>query len=219
MLETAIVMVPAQLAGVLGAVIARRLIQRRGITLAGFIALMLLAVSLLTSCLIEVDTPIPIAVAIVALYGIASVGAGIPLTNSIMDTAPPGEDGSASAFRGAAANLGSAVGVVVMTTIVFGVISTSLTTELKQEGLATQQSADIAAKIRDGATSESVASDYAVPVQPVDEISTAQRIAMVDGLHAQGGAGAAFISVAAVIFLLGRRRQERAAARTEVAAV
>lgn len=208
-LQTAVVMIPAQLAGVLGAVLARRLIQRRGITTAGFAALMLLAISLLLSCLLQVDTPIALAVAIVAVYGIASVGAGIPLTNSIMDTAPPGEDGSAAAFRGAASNLGSAVGVIVMTTIVFGVISTSLTNQLTQEGLASQQSADIAAQIRDGATSESVASDYAVPVQEVDQISDAQRIAMVDGLHAQGAAGAAFISVGAVIFLVGRRRQDR----------
>ena len=218
-LQTAIVMVPAQLAGVLGAMLIRRLIQRRGITISGFVALTLLALSLLSSCLIEVDTPIALAVAVLAGYGIASVGSGIPLTNSIMDTAPPGEDGSASAFRGAASNLGSAVGVVVMTTIVFGVISTSLTAELRQEGLATQQSADIAAQIRDGATSENVAADYSVPVQEVDQISDAQRIAMVDGLHAQGQWGAAFIGVAAVIFLLGRRRQERATARTETAAV
>ena len=209
-LQTAMVMIPAQLAGVLGAVLIRRLIQRRGITISGFVALGLLALSLLSSCLIQVDSPIAVAVLILAGYGIASVGSGIPLTNSIMDTAPPGEDGSAAAFRGAASNLGSAVGVVIMTTIVFGVITSSLTTQLQQEGLASQQSADIAAQIRDGATSESVASDYSVPVQQVDEITEAQRVAMVDGLHAQGAAGAAFISVAAVIFLVGRRRQDRA---------
>jgi hypothetical protein len=63
--------------------------------------------------------------------------------------------------------------------------------------------------MRDGASSESVASQYAVPLAEVDEISDAQQAAMIDGLHAQGVAAAVTTAAAAVMFLLGRRRQER----------
>jgi hypothetical protein len=209
-LQTAVVMIPAQLAGLAGAGLSRRLIRHRGITTAGCVALLALAASLLSTCLIRVDSPIAVLVVVLAGYAVASVASGVPLTNSIMDTAPPGEDSSASAFRGAAANLGSAVGVVVMTSIVFGVVSASLTTRMQQDGEASPQSAAIAEEIRDGATSENVAADYAVPVQEVDEISDDQRAAMVDGLHAQGVAGSAIILASAVIFFVGRRRQARA---------
>jgi predicted MFS family arabinose efflux permease len=208
-LETALAMVPAQLAGVLGAMVARRMLQRRGITVTGVTCISLVAASLLLCLFITVDTPVAVAIAVMSCYAAASTAAGIPVTNAVMNSAPPGEDGSAAAFKGAASNVGGAVGVAVMTAIVFGAASTTLRTELAAEGLDDQQSAEIAAAMRDGASSESVASQYAVPLAEVDEISDAQQAAMIDGLHAQGVAAAVTTAAAAVMFLLGRRRQER----------
>ena len=57
-----------------------------------------LAVTLLLTLLIAVESPIWLVVAIMALYALTSVGASVPITNAIMNTAPLGE-GSASAFR------------------------------------------------------------------------------------------------------------------------
>lgn len=209
-LSTALVMIPAQLCGVGGGLVARKVLRRHGITRAGVGAILLLSAALAATWLIGVGSPIVVPVLVMCTYSSASVAAGIPLTNAVMDSAPPGESGSAAAFRGAAANVGSALGVVVMTAVVFGVVATSLTATLDSEGLAGQQSADIAASMRNGATSESVASDYSVPVQQVDEISAAQKGAMVDGLHAQGTVAALLTAGCAGIFLLGRRRQTRA---------
>ena len=140
------------------------------------------------------------------LYAVASVGAGIPLTNAIMDLAPPGEDGSASAFRSAASNIGGAVGVIVMSTIVFSAFSASLASSLASEGLDSQQSVQIAESVREGVTSEQVAANYAVPVQQVEQIAAAQREAMVDGLRMHGVSGAAFTGVCLVISVWSRRR-------------
>ncbi len=138
-------------------------------------------------------------------YGAAVTGVSIPLTNSIMNTAPPGDEGSTSAFRSAAFNVGSALGVVVMSTIVFTSVSTALSTILAAEGIDSQESTTIAESMRSGATSEQVASDYSVPVAQVNEISTAQGEAMVAGLHTLAVTGSIIAGACVVIFAVGRR--------------
>lgn len=210
-LQTAVAMLPAQLAGIGGAMIASRLLRKKGITLAGMVLLVALAVSLLLSTLITADSPIWVPIVVMSIYAAASVGASIPLTNAVMNLAPEGEDGSASAFRSAAGNIGSAVGVVVMTTIVFATFSASLANTLEREGLSSKQSASIAESIRAGVTSEDVSADYSVPLQQVERIADAQRDAMADGLRAHGLSGAAFTVVCLGIFYWSRRRQAKAA--------
>ena len=205
-LQTAILMVPAQLAGVGGALVARKLIQSRGITFTGVALLLGLAASLLLTLAIVPSTPIWVIVAIMGIYALASVGAGVPVTNSIMNTAPTGEEGSASAFRGAATHVGTALGVVVMSTIVFTAVAGSIETTLGSQGLATAQSEEIATSMRNGASSEQAAAQYAVPVSEAQQIDDAQITAMIDGLHAHGLSGAAFITAAAAIFYLARRK-------------
>jgi len=209
-LQTAVVMLPAQLAGIAGAALTRRILRKRGITFAGTAMLLVLAVSLLLSVLITADSPMWVPILIMTVYAAASVGAGIPLTNAVMNLAPEGEDGSASAFRSAAGNIGGAVGVVVMSTIVFRAFSASLTSTLADEGLDSGQSAGIAESIRSGVTSEHVAANYSVPLREVEQIADAQRAAMTDGLRAHGLSGAAFTGVCLGIFVWARRRQEGA---------
>ncbi|MEZ5159266.1 MAG: hypothetical protein R2687_10585, partial [Candidatus Nanopelagicales bacterium] len=189
--------------------ITRWLLRRRGITVAGSVMLLGLAMSLLLSALISSGSPLWVPLVLTCFYAVTSVGAGIPLTNAVMDLAPQGEEGSASAFRSAAGNIGGAVGVIVMTTIVFGAFSASLASALEDEGLNSQQSVQIAETIRDGVTSEDVAANYAVPLQQVEQIADAQREAMIDGLRAHGVSGAAFTGVCLVIFVWSRRKQEQ----------
>src|SRR5262249_42718260 len=139
-LQTAAVMLPAQAAAIGGAAVTRRLLRTRGITVTGTTMLVALGASLLLSALITRHSPMWVPIVVMSVYAAASVGAGIPLTNAVMNHAPEGEDGSASAFRSAATNVGAAVGVVVMSTIVFSTFSAALTTNLKSDGLNTKQS-------------------------------------------------------------------------------
>lgn len=206
-LQTAILLVPAQLAGVFGALIARKFIQLRGITFTGIVLLIVLAASLALSALIESDTSVLAIIVVMSVYALASVGAGVAVTNSIMNAAAPGEDSNASAFRGAAMHIGTAVGVVVMSAIVFGAMANSLDQSLGNQGLTTSQSQEIAASIRDGASSEDVSAQFAVPVTEVDQIDAAQQDAMMSGLRAQGIAGAVVILAAVGFFGIARRRQ------------
>ena len=212
LLQTALVMVPAQAAGLIGTVIARKLLVRRGITFTGVTGICALALSLLLCLVVGVGTPIWVPILVVGLFAICSTWTSIPVTNAIMNSAPPGEEGSASAFRSAAANIGGAVGVVIISTIVYATVQSSLSQQFTAQGLDPSKSAEIAQQMREGSSSESVASDYAVPVSQVDQITSDQTAAMVDGLHAQAVTGAGVAGVAAVVFLVGRRRQERAAA-------
>lgn len=205
-LQTAVLMVPAQLAGVAGALVARKLIQARGITFTGVALLLTLSASLVLTLTIVPTTPIWIIVVIMAIYALASVGAGVPVTNSIMNTAPPGEEGSASAFRGAATHVGTALGVVVMSTIVFTAVADSIESTLGAEGLVTTQSQEIATSMREGASSEEASALYSVPVSEAETIDDAQITAMINGLHAHGAFGAGFIALAAGIFWVARRR-------------
>lgn len=205
-LQTAVALLPAQAAAIAGAAITRWLLRKRGITVAGSVMLLGLATSLLLSALISAGSPMWIPIVVTGLYAITSVGAGIPLTNAVMDLSPRGEEGSASAFRSAAGNIGGAVGVIVMTTIVFNTFSASLTSNLESEGITSPESVQIAESILEGVTSENVAANYAVPIEQVEQIAQAQREAMMDGLRAHGLSGAAFTGACLVIFVWSRRR-------------
>ncbi len=208
-LQTAAVLLPAQCAAIGGAVIARRFMRKRGITATGTVGLVALAASLLLSTLITEHSPLWVPIVVMSAYGAASVGASIPLTNAVMNRAPKGEEGSASAFRSAAISFGATIGVVVMSTIVFTTFSTSLTNTLKSEGLNTKQSASIAERIRSGSSSEEVSADYSVPLKQVELVGDAQRSAMADGLRAHGLSGAAFTGVCLLLFYWSQRRQEK----------
>lgn len=208
-LQTAAAMLPAQVAALGGAAITRSFMRKRGITVAGTVMLAVLAASLLLSALITENSPMWVPIVVMSVYAVASVGVGIPLTNAVMDHALEGEDGSASAFRSAAGNVGAAVGVVVISTFVYTTFSDSLTSTLASEGLNSKQSASIAAHIREGASSENLSAKYSVPLQQVEQIADAQRAAMADGLRAHGLSGAVFAGVCLLIFYWSRRRQEK----------
>ena len=210
-LQTALLMVPAQLAGVIGGLVSRKIIQARGITFTGILLLIVLSASVLTTLAVTVESPIWFLVAVMSLYAAASVGAAVPVTNSIMNAAPAGEEGNASAFRGASIYIGTALGIVVMSTIVYATTAAALGDSLESQGLESQLSAEIAESLRAGASPDDVSTAYTVPVSDVNDIDQAQKSAMVDGLHAFGASGALFIAVAAATFWLGRRRQVRGA--------
>ena len=207
-LQVAVVLVPAQLLTIIGAGLAGKLVQRRGVALAGTVLLVIVAVALATSAFIDLATPVWLAVGILSIYSAAAVGSGVALTNAIMDLAGDGEDGSAAAFRGAASNLGSAIGVAAMTSIVFFAAAASLQSQAIAAGIDPTTASEVATAMRDGATSEDTSSLYSVPVAEVDSINSMQQQAYAAGLQAHGIVGAAVTLVAAGLFYVVRRRQE-----------
>ncbi|MEZ5114632.1 MAG: MFS transporter [Candidatus Nanopelagicales bacterium] len=207
---TAMAMVPAQLCAVVGARAAGRMVQRRGITFSGAALLCGTGVSLALAVAVNVDSPLWWAIVVTCLYSMFTVAAGVPLTNAIMDSAPPGEEGSAAAFRSAAINIGLVIGIAIVSSFVYTAFTTSLAGQFDAAGLEPGQAADIAEDLRDGAASEEEAAIYAVPVGRVEEIGRMQQVAMMDGLDAQSWSGAVVSFLSAGAFVWARRRQQRA---------
>ena len=209
-LQVALALAPAQIFTIVGAGLSGKFVQRKGIAFAGTVLLVVVAIALAVSALIQLTTPLWVSILIVSVYSAAAVGSGVALTNAIMDLAAKGEDGSAAAFRGAASNLGVAIGVAGMTSIVFFAASTSLHDQAVAAGLDPTTSSQVATDMRNGATSEDASSLYAVPIQEVDQIATMQQQAYLVGFHTHGFVGGAVTLVAAAGFFLVRRRQESA---------
>lgn len=208
-LQVALAMTPAQLVSIGGAAVGGRLVQRSGVAMGGAILLLATAGTLFASAALQLDSPLWVSMAITSVYAGAAVGAGVALTNAIMDMARKGENGSASAFRGAANSLGGAMGVAIMTTVVFTAAATSLSEQAVAAGIDPATASEVATSMRDGATSEDTASLYSVPVDEVDQIDDMQTNAYVAGLRAHGLVGGGVTLAATVLFYMVRRRQER----------
>ncbi|MFI0432305.1 MAG: MFS transporter [Candidatus Nanopelagicales bacterium] len=207
-MQVALAMVPSQIFTIGGAALAGRLLQRRGITLTGTVLLAVTALGLLASAQMQLDTPIWVAMLIMCVYASAAIGAGVALTNAIMNLAPAAEAGSAASYRSAASNLGSAVGVALMTAVVFGAAGSSLHDQAVASGMDPTTVTSVAKDMRGGATSEEASSQFAVPVEEVDQIDDMQRVAYMEGFQAQGWVGGAVTLLAALLFFVIRRRQE-----------
>ena len=208
-LEVAVAMVPAQICAVTGAAMSGRLVQRWGITVAGSGLMAVVAVSLVCSAGLQMTSPLWLAIVVVSVYAAAAAGAGVAVTNAVMDTAPTGKEGEASAFRGAAANLGTAIGVAGMTSVVIMASSVSLQHQSVRAGIDPATSTEIAQSMASGATSEEASSLYAVPIADVTEIDDFRRQAYLVGFRAHGLVGGSITLAAAGMFLAVRRRQER----------
>jgi len=209
-LQTALMMIPAQAAGVAGAIATRKVLQKKGVRFTGTVGLILFAFGLLTVLTVQETSPLWVPAVAFSIYAMMLTATSIPITNAIMNTAARGEEGSASAFRSAASHLGNALGVVFTTSILVTVTTFSATGSLTADDLASQQTLEVVDGIIDGATSEELSSQYSVPVDEVDAIDDDLAEAMIDGLHAVVVGGALISLLCAAGFNAALRRQVRA---------
>ncbi len=210
-LQTALALIPAQVAGLCGAVLAGRLIQLKGIAVAGSLLMAGVAVCLGLSSVARVDSPIWLPMAIVAAYALASAGAGVALTNAIMNTAPRGSEGGAAAFRGAFSNLGSAVSVTFMTMIVTTAVHHSLLTRARRDGLnlSSEVLSEVSRALRQGQSTLSASQTYSLPLETVQVVDTIHFESLMTGYRTHGWVGGGVTLIVAAAFYLVVRRQER----------
>ncbi len=204
-LQSALIMIPTQAAALLGAWLAGRWIQRRGIRFAGTVMLLIASLALFLSALPNGEIALLIPLLVLCLYSTAMTGVGIPLTNAIMNLAPRGGEGGASSLRGAASSLGSAVGVVVMTTVVFTTYQASLSASLEASGQDPAQAEQITNSLEEGLSSEEISSEMAVPLETVHAVDANQEQALIDGYQAHGLVGGFVTLLSAVVFFFNRR--------------
>lgn len=210
-LQVAVAFIPVNLAAIAGARLAGVGIQHWGLTATGAAAVALTGLSLGASALIGLGWPLWALLTIVGVYYAGAIGAMVALTNAVMDLVPDHEAGLASSYRSAASHVGSAIGVAGMTAIVTAAVMASIQAQASAAHIDATTYKEVAKSTLGGASSENVASTYAVPLDEVQQIDNIQRIAFLDGLHAQGGVGMVVSFAAAGLFVVARRRALRPA--------
>jgi MFS family permease len=205
-LQTALVMVPAQAGAVLGTrLIAGPLMKRIGITRTAQILFAVLAVAMLGSFFVTADSPLWVPILYVMVYNVLTVAASITVTSGVLISAPGVDSGQLSAYRGSAQALGQVLAVVVMNTLVFTLGRLFLSSDLQAQGLSEEEAAAQMADIQAAATSPDVMSQYAVPLPSGVETSTVLADSIAAGLHVNGVIGS-ILAIVCVLLVRERRR-------------
>ncbi len=211
-LETAVVMVPAQIAAVLGTrLIAAPLMARFGVTRTAASFFVLLAVAMLVSFAVRPQSPLWVPITYVAVYNVLTVAASITVTSGLMSTSDPSNSGEVSAYRGSGVALGQMLAVVLMNSLVFRLGIVVLDDELIANGLGADEASDLVNQIEAASKSVHVMSHFSQPLPSGIPVEDVMKDAIAAGLHINGVAGAvlALVSVALILRSVRRERTPR----------
>ncbi len=208
-LDVAVAMLPAQILSIVAAGFAGKAVGRFGITASGTGMLLAVAACLVASAQVQLTTPLWVVIAIVSGYSAAAIGVSIAMTNAIMDTATRDEQGLTSSYRSAASNMGSAVGVAVMTAIIITAVSISVQDQSAAQGVSTETAEQATESVKQGATAGDLSAEYAVPLPQADQLDAISRQAFMVGYQTHGWAGAVVILLGTCLFYGVRRRAGR----------
>jgi hypothetical protein len=206
-LQTALVMVPAQAAAVLGTrLIAGPMMRRIGVTQTASVLFAVLSVAMLSVFFVTPTSPLWLPILYVTIYNLLTVAASITVTSAVLTSAPAVNSGQLSAYRGSAQSLGAVLAVVVMNGAVFTLGRLFMSSELQANGLTQEQAAAEAAQIQASATSPDVMSQYAVPLPSGVETSQVMADSIATGLHVNGVLGALLALACVFLVRVGRRQ-------------
>ena len=128
-LQAAVALVPAQAAAVVGAkVVAGRMMARWGTPRAGSVMLGGFAIAMLSLVLVSATSPMWLLLVGSSLFSLFGFGSITVVNAAVMASAPTGEAGMVSAYRGAASSLGTALSVVILGAAVTAVVTATSTT-------------------------------------------------------------------------------------------
>ncbi|WP_223885085.1 MFS transporter [Nocardia colli] len=127
---------------------------------------------------------------VLCLYGVGVGFATAQVTNVVLADIPEAGNGQASGIQSAFRQLGSALGIAILTTVFFTTLGSRVTDHLTADGVPSAQAEQYAHAITDsaGAAIEGFAAQP--PTQP---IADAGRTAMTDGIQLGGYLAAAFV--------------------------
>lgn len=206
-LQTALVMVPAQAAAVLGTrLIAGPMMRRIGVTQTASVLFAVLSVAMLSVFFVTPTSPLWVPILYVTIYNLLTVAASITVTSAVLTSAPEVNSGQLSAYRGSAQSLGAVLAVVVMNGAVFTLGRLFMSADLQANGLTQEEAAAQAAQIQAAATSPDVMSLYAVPLPSGVETSQVMADSIATGLHVNGVLGALLALACVFLVRVGRRQ-------------
>ncbi len=213
-LQIALLMLPAQFAGMAGAKLIPRYIINKGLRAGAFVALIALALSQASFLLIGSDTQWLMA-ALMCLYAMATAMATVALSNAVMDSLPGSLSGSVASYRAAASRIGGALATLVVGILVLGTYNSSLNAQAADAGIPTAEADQIATSLNDQA--QAGTEEVPPPGSEDAEVSEFQKAAMVDAMHAKAifGTGITLASGALVLIAIRRRPEEPAESSQE----
>ena len=205
-LQTAIVMIPAQAAAVLGTrFIAGPLMRRIGATSTASVFFGVLSIAMLCSFFVQVDSPLWVPIVYVAVYNVLTVAASITVTSSVLASDPDVPADELAAYRGSGVALGAVLAVVLMNTAVFSLGRIFMSAELQANGLSQEDAASLMGEIQSSSTSTDIMSQYAAPLPSGLETSQVIAESIAAGLHINGVIGAVLALMCIVLVRVGRR--------------
>lgn len=208
-LNTAIVMIPAQAGAVIGArFIAAPMMRKFGVARTALLMFVALAVVMPLALGVTPGAPIWVPIAYIAIYTTITVSASITVTSGVLVSAPGVDSGQLSAYRGSAQALGAVLAVVIMNPIVFLFGQMFLTRELQENGLTSAEAADLAGRIQSEATSPEVMSQYALPLPSGLDVGGVMLESVAKGLQVNGLLGV-ILAIVCVVLLVRIDRDER----------
>ena len=205
-LQAAMVLIPAQVAGMIGAkAVAGPLMRKWGISRAGLFFLVLLSIAMFSSLLIRPTSELWVPTVVMMFFGFTAVGAATVMTNAVMSSSPRDQSGNTSAFKSAASSIGVAMGFLIMGSLVFGATQASLESSLQGSGISQERIEAEVQSIQDSQNADSL-TQYAIPPPIEQNLLDQTRGAIVDGFHVDGVIGGAIAVISTVLFLGYARR-------------
>ena len=205
-LQTALIMVPAQAGAILGTrFIAGPLMRRIGVTRTAAWLFAVLAVAMLLSFAVTVSSPLWVPAAYVAIYNILTVAASITVTSGLMSTASDEDSGEVAAYRGSGVSIGAVLAVVIMNSAVFGLGRLFMMNDFEASGMSASQASDMMTQIQDSSTSVDVMSQYSMPLPDGVPVDSVMQETIAVALHANGVLGS-LLAIACVLLVVGSAR-------------
>ncbi len=216
--DTALAMIPVQVAATAGGFTGGWVVARVGVTRAAVGTLIATAIASLAVVIVGVGSPLWVVLLMAAIYAFAGLASTAPLTQRVMDLTPGQQEGVGSAFRTGAAAIGAAVGGVAVAAIAFSTFQASFARGLEDSGFRNARANDIARAVRESASLHGLhPKPLGIPPRDVAEVERRDEprleAAEIGAYRAVAVAAAVANGLAALVLLLSLRAGRRRAAR------
>jgi len=171
----ALVIVPVQLSGVLGGWLGGWTMRRLGAPLAAILMLVPAGSAALFPVFMDRATSLSVVVASMAVWHLLAVSAAVPVTAAFMRLAPEGGTGAASSTRIAVSAVGVTVGGVVVSSLVFAALGTSVSSSLQTRGVPQARADAVGSALQNG-----------LRVSDIPDVAGLSLTQMREVLHSQG---------------------------------
>jgi len=198
--------IPCAIAMGIGAPLSAMLVKRFGAKLLVVAAMTSLAIGLVMLSTINADTSTLQFIATIFFFGLAGGLGLVPLTDIVMSSVPGAEAGVASAVNDVSRELGAALGVAAIGSVVSGAYRSNV-----EHGLAGNMPADVIHHAGDGLGVATVLGG-SLPAEAAGHLLNVANTAFVDAIGIGFLLSAALLAVpmvAAALFLPGTVRSER----------